>query len=371
MEGYLRAEISAGALRYNLQQLRRLLRPGTKVCPVVKANAYGHGTELVLPVLEGLVDMLGVATASEAIRLRELGSRRPIIMFTSAAASNAASLAELIAQGVTVTVTSLEELGLLAEASASAGRPAEVHVKIDTGMTRSGVLPEKAPALVAAARASAAVRLTGLFTHYACAEDRDKSTTREQLERFLWAVQACGGRRGLTLHSANSAAAIDLPETHLDMIRPGIAVYGYPPSHTLQNYLPLRPSLRLTAPIVLVKDVPPGASTGYGLTYRFHHPARVALVPIGYADGYFRALSSMAAMRVHGVDCPVRGRISMDQTIIEITAVPAAKVGDRVEIISPDPAAANSVDSLARLAGTVPYEVVTRLGDRITRVLTE
>ena len=368
MDGYLRAEISVSALQHNLNLLRGTLASGVRLCPVIKANAYGHGVRQVLDVMAPYADMLGVAICSEAAALRNMGWRGPIVMFTSAAASDSGTLAELVAQDVTLTVTNLEEIPLLLEAAHLAGRPAQVHIKIDSGMTRSGALPEKALPLIEAARACKLVRLTGLFTHFACAEDRDKSTTREQLARFLAAVDASGPRGGLVLHAANSAATIDLPETHLDMVRPGLAVFGYQPSHTLYNYLPLKPLLRLTAPIVLIKDAPAGAATGYGLTYRFQRDARVAVVPVGYADGYFRSLSNLAVMRVHGVNCPVRGRVSMDQTVIEITDVPRAVVGDTVEIISPDPTAPNSVEQLARLAGTIPYEVITRLGDRITRV---
>jgi len=261
----------------------------------------------------------------------------------------------------------MAELALLEEASARARRPAEVHVKVDTGMTRGGALPETAIGLIASARRADCIRLSGAYTHFACAEDADKSATLGQLRLFADTIDRCGGRAGLRLHAANSAAAIDLPETHLDMVRPGIALYGCQPSTTLRNKLPLRPALRLTAPIVLIKDVPAGAFTGYGMSYRFGAPARVALVPVGYGDGYFRSLSNVAAMRLRGVDCPVRGRVSMDQTIVEITDVPDATVGERVEVIGTDPDAPNSVARLAAAAGTIPYEVIAHLGDRITR----
>lgn len=368
MNGYLRAEISVSAIRHNIKLIRGLLSPGVKLCPVVKANAYGHGIGQVLPVMEEAADMLGVAICSEAAGLRMLGWQRPLLMFTTAGAGGVEHLTGLITHDVTLTLTTPDEVELLSEASEEAGRPAEVHVKIDSGMTRGGVAPEKAPALVAQAREAGFLRLTGLYTHFASAEDSDKAATCGQLRRFMDAVAACGGRKGLTLHAANSAAAIDLPDTHLDMVRPGMALYGYQPAATLHRQLPLEPSLRLTAPIVLIKDILAGAATGYGMTYRFPEPARVALVPVGYADGYFRSFSNAASMRLRGVDCPVRGRVSMDQTIIEITRVPDARVGEHVEIISPDPDAPHSVANLARLAGTVGYEIITRLGDRITRV---
>ncbi len=368
MNGYLRADISVSAIQHNVRLLTGRLGPGVKLCPIVKADAYGHGLRQVLSVLGLSADVLGVALCSEAVELRRLGWQRPVLMFTTAGASDAEDLAVLIAHDVTLTVADPGELRLLEEAAAKAGRPADVHVKIDSGMTRGGVLPERAADLVGAARAAESVRLTGLYTHFACAEAPDKAATLDQLGVFLRAVEDCGGRQGLLLHAANSAAAIDLPQTHLDMVRPGMALYGYQPSEALHNVLPLRPALRLTAPIVLVKDVPAGAATGYGMTYRFARNARVALVPVGYADGYCCAFSNGASMRVRGVDCPVRGRISMDQTIVEVTAVPDVRVGDRAEVISPDPDAPHSVRRLAALAGTIPYEVVTRLGGRITRV---
>ena len=371
MDGYLRAEISASAIQHNIGLIRGLLAPGVKLCPVVKANAYGHGIQQVLPMLEEAADMVGVAICSEAARLRLLGWQRPVLMFTTAGASGVEDIAELIARDVTLTLTSLAEVDRLAEAAAQARRPAEVHVKIDSGMCRGGIAPDRAPALVDRARRADFVRLTGLYTHFACAEDADKAPTLAQLERFMVAVESCGGRSGLTLHAANSAATIDLPQTHLDMVRPGMAVYGYMPSGTLENALALRPAMRLTAPIVLIKDVPAGAATGYGLTHTFSAPARLALVPVGYADGYFRSFSNAASMRVRGVDCPVRGRVSMDQTVIEITNVPDAEVGDQAEIIGPNQDGPHSLTNLARLAGTIPYEIVSRLGDRITRTITQ
>jgi len=347
MDGHLRAEISASALRHNVAQVRSRLDPRVKLCPVVKANAYGHGIEQVVGVLRDCADMLGVAICSEAVALRRLGWHRPILQLATAGGLGSDDLAELIAVGVTLTLTTLDEVKLLGEAAGKAGRRGQVHVKIDSGMSRGGASIESAPAVVAAAREADFLQLAGLYTHLA------------------------SGRGGLLLHAANSAGVMDLPETHLDLVRPGIAVYGMAPSDTIHHKLDLRPALRLTAPIVLIKDVPAGARTGYGLTYRFDRPARLALVPVGYADGYCRGFSNAASMRLRGVDCPVRGRVSMDQTVIEVTGVPGARVGEHVEIISPDPAAPQSAENLARLAGTLHYEILSRLGDRITRVLVE
>jgi alanine racemase len=372
MNDYLRADISVSAIRHNIGVVQGLLSGGAGLCPVVKANAYGHGIAQVLGVLGSAADMLAVATGTEAMRLRESGWERPVLIFATAAADGIEGLVELIVGDVTLTVTSPDELSLLAEAAGKARRPAGVHIKIDTGMNRSGVPAGQAAQLVSAVRESEHVNLTGMYTHFACADDADKTSTLEQFQRFMQTVDECGGRSGLMLHAANSAATIDLSETHLDMVRTGLALYGYNPCEESPNALPLKPALRLTGPIVQIKDVPSGSATGYGLTYTFTRDARIALVPVGYADGYPRSLSNVASMRVRGIDCPVRGRVSMDQTVIAITDVPDAAIGDEVEIISPDPSAINSILNLARQADTIPYEILSRLGtNRIKRVVVD
>ena len=179
------------------------------------------------------------------------------------------------------------------------------------------------------------------------------------------------GSSGLILHAANSAAIIDMPGTHLHMVRPGIAVYGYQSSDDMLNRAELRPSLRLTGRLMQVKPVAAGSRCGYGLTYTFTRPGRIGLVPVGYADGYLRCFSNRAQMRIAGRDVPVRGRVSMDQTIIDLTDMPEAKAGDEVEIISPNPSDPHSVENLARLAGTIPYEITCHLGNRVRRKLVD
>lgn len=376
VKSYLTAEISASAVSANLAALRGLLPPGTGLCAVVKADCYGHGLELLLGAIGRAADCLAVATAREAIELRRMGYERPILMFFPPGACAEGqelreALGELISRQVTLTLVSPEDVDAVAAAAGRLGAEAEVHVKIDTGMSRGGVLPGAAPELIEKLRSQEAVKLTGLYTHFAAADEADKTFTHQQLQRFMDTVGACGGRAGLTLHAANSAATIDLPETHLDMVRPGIAIYGYQPSDQMQTHLPLRPALRLTGRLMQVKDVPAGARCGYGLSYTFRRPGRVGLVPVGYADGYLRCLSNIATMRVGRHDAPIRGRVSMDQVIIDLSDCPEARVGDEVEIISPDPAAPHSAENLARLAGTIPYEITCLLGRCARRVLVD
>ena len=377
MDSYLTAEISAAAVAGNLALLRERVGPATRICAVVKADCYGHSIDLLTPVLARAADRLAVTTPDEAIHLRDLGYSGPVLMFFApcphtGGEGDRQTLAELIARGVTLTVVCPDEVSQVSRAARDAGTVADVHVKIDTGMTRSGALPEVAPSLAARIDATEGVRLTGLFTHFATADEADKSFATAQHDRFIAAVGACGPRKAMTLHAANSAATIDMPQTHLDMVRPGIALYGYQPSDQMQTHLPLRPSLRLWAPLMQVKSVPAGSRCGYGLTHTFERAGRIALVPIGYGDGYFRCLSNKATMRVRGIDVPIRGRVSMDQVILDVTSVPDARVGDQAEIMSPDPAAPHSVENLARLAGSLPYEITCQLtGPRVRRVLVD
>jgi len=372
MEQLVTAHISTQAVRTNLRLLRSVLAPGVRLCAVVKANAYGHGIDLLWETIAAEADALAVATAAEAVELRELGYAGTLLVLFSAGAcadrDASEDLGELIERDVTLTVVTVAEVEAISRAAATAGKTPAVHVMIDTGMTRSGVADRDAPRLIERIRCTAGLKLTGLYTHLATADGPDKTFAREQLARFARVIEACGGRAGLILHAANSAATIDLGESHFDMVRPGLSVYGYQPYAEVTNRLPLRPAMRVTAPLMQVKDVQPGQRCGYGLTYRFERRGRVGLVPIGYADGYFRSYSNRATMRVAGRDVPVRGRVSMDQTIIDLTNAPEVKVGDEVEIISNDPAAPNSVQALAKLAATIPQEVTSNLGRRVRRV---
>jgi len=374
MDSYLTAEISVSAVRANLGLLRGRLAATTKLCAVVKADCYGHGLATLADVIGAEADALAVATAEEAIPIRQGGYGGQVLMFFAPSEADrlAEALDELVARQITLTLVAPQEAAAVAEAARRVGTDAQVHVMIDTGMGREGTPAELAPALVHHVRRTPGLRLTGMYTHFATADEADKTFTRDQLARFLRAVDACGPREGLTLHAASSAALIDLRQTHLDMVRPGISIYGYQPSDQMHTRLPLKPAMRLLAPLMIVKDAPAGSRCGYGLTHRFDRPSRVGVVPVGYGDGYPRRLSNQAVMRLGGREVPVRGRVSMDQTIVDLTGSPDARVGDEVEVISNDPAAPNSVESLARLAGTIPYEITCGLGKRrVRRVLVD
>ena len=372
---YITAEVSRSAVRWNLALLKDMARPA-RLCATVKGDAYGHGLRGLVDVLAEGADMLAVTAPVEAYSIRRLGYDGPLLMlFTAcgfAGPERRAALRDLVDLGAVSTVTCRKEVPELAAAARAAGRRAEVHVMIDSGMCRGGVPAGQAPELVAAVRGEPDLELTGLYTHFATADEADKAFARRQLTKFLAAVEAAGGREGLLLHAANSPATIDLPQARLDMIRPGLSVFGYQPSDVMHNRPPLRPALRVTAPLMQVRDVPAGSRCGYGLTHGFDRPARLGLVPIGYADGYQRVLSNRATMRVRGVDCPVRGRVSMDQTLIELTDVPAAAIGDEAEVVAPVPGAPHCVESLSALADTVPQEILCGFrSPRIRRVFVD
>lgn len=376
MDGYLTAEVSASALARNLETLRALLPAGTQMWPVVKADAYGHGLATVLPVLAPRVDGLAVATASEAMRLRALGFDKPLLAFFSLLGfvdpgEGREALAALVASGTTLTVASLEEARYLAAEVRPLGRRARVHLEIDTGMVRGGVWHREAPELLAWLRQEETLELAGAYTHFATADVEGTPFVAEQLARFRAALAAGGGADGLTLHAANSAAILDHPESHLDLVRPGVVVFGVRPAPHVGRAVELTPALRLKARLMVVKDVPAGAAASYGQAYTFERPARVGLVPVGYGDGYLYALSDRATVRILGADAPVRGRVTMDQIIVELTEIPEARVGDEVEILSPRESDPHSAAGLAARAGTIPYEILTRLGPRVRRVLVD
>jgi alanine racemase len=252
----------------------------------------------------------------------------------------------------------------------SCGRRAAVQVMIDTGMTRSGVCAESLDALLRKVATRPSLRLVGLCTHFASAEQPDDRFTAEQLARFRRCTDAVADAAGpaVARHAANSAALFGRPDSHFDMVRPGIALYGVDPAGAPRLDRPLRPALRWTAPLVGVKTVRKGTGVGYGQTWQAERDTRIGLVPVGYADGYPRCYSNRAVVMVHGRPAPVVGRISMDLTTVDLGPVPHAAVGDEVTLLDPDPLSPASAYALARHADTIPYEVLCRIGARVKRV---
>jgi len=368
MKNYLTASISASAVRHNIARIRAGIGPDVRLCPVVKDDCYGHGMDVLYPVLSNLVDGFAVASPHEALALRHRGYKGFVLCLLSAYFDELDVQDELVRQSVTQTVMSKTALASIRAAAERVGTTAQIHLKVDTGMGRLGVPVRQATDLIHAIRELADVKLTGIYTHFATADEADKSTTLHQLEQFRSILPKDGG---LMVHAANSAATIDLPEAHFNMVRLGLALYGYRPSDGLTHSMDLKPCMGVFAKLIAVKHLPKGSRSGYGLTHEYARDSRVGIVPIGYGDGYFRNLSNQAVVRINGQDAPVCGRVSMDQMTVDVTDIPEVQVGDKVEVISPDPKAPNSVENLARLAGTIPYEITCHLGHNIRHVLVD
>lgn len=339
---------------------------------VVKANAYGHGDRELAPYLQRAgVDWLGVATAQEAAHLRDAGVDMPILVLGYTPPAMAPRLVRL---GITQTVFSADYGRQLAD-RVPAGQALDVHLKVDTGMNRLGIHPEAEGGLAQALSVyqNPRLRCTGIFTHFAVADEVEEDArahTRGQFERFMDFCALLQGR-GLALglrHCCNSAALLLYPEMHLDMVRCGIALYGLAPSPALAGQAPLRPVMSLHSRIVQLKEIPAGQGVSYGRTFVAPSPRRIATVPIGYADGYQRQLGGLAKALVRGGAAPVVGRVCMDYLMLDVTALPQVREGDRVTLVGADGPLAVTFDQLAALTGTVSYERVCAVSPRVPRV---
>ncbi len=370
------ATVSRSALRHNTAVLRAAA--GVPLCAMVKADAYGHGAALVTTALaDAGIAFWGVATLEEALRLRAAGVREPILALCPLepclGPAAAREQADLMADaGIRATLAGSAGLALLeAWGRRRRGRrPLRVHLKVDTGMHRSGCPWASAVALAGRAAAAPGLALEGVFSHFAGADLRDLASARRQAARFrgVLAKLAARGVRVPIRHLANSAAIFTLPDTALDMARPGIALYGYV-APGVRGAASLRPALRLEVPVVLVKRLPRGAACGYGGAFVARRPARLGLLPIGYADGYDRRWSNRGVVSAGRRRMPVVGRVSMDLTLVDLTDAPEVGPGTVVTVISADPRDPHAAGALARRLGTLPHEVFCALGARVRRVL--
>jgi alanine racemase len=373
-------EVSRGALEHNLTLFRRLLNPGTAILAVVKANAYGHGLEQVAPLcVSAGVEMLGVHTANEVAALRRIGIDLPIMVMGYLAPRQ---VAEVVDPGVHVLVSSYQVLEALAARGRALSAPLNVHVKVDTGTHRQGVGPDVAVKLAAAAR-EAGLTVAGIATHFANIEDTtDHSYAYLQLERFRDAVAAVQERVGPVrwVHAACSAAALLFREADFGMVRVGISLYGHWPSKEThlswllehgRDGVKLEPVLAWRARVGQVKEVEAGAPIGYGLTYRPTRPSRIAVLPVGYSEGYPRALSSRSRILLAGRPAPVVGRVCMNIFMVDVTDIPGVRDGDVATLIGMDGNERISAEELAENAGTINYEILARLSPSLPRVVVE
>lgn len=376
------AEINLAAIAHNAAALKARCRTA-RLMAVVKADGYGHGAPAVArQALANGADMLAVARLREAVALRNTGIAAPILIFGYTPADFAEQLAGL---ELIQTVASTDAARQLAARAQRAGKKIRIHLKIDTGMGRLGLLADSLAmgptAATAACRQVATdvesiVRLPGLapegiFTHFAAADSHDKGHTRRQFDIFM-ALMEILARRGIQFklrHAANSAGIIDLPETHLDMVRAGISLYGlYPSPEVDRRQVLLRPAMALKSRIVHLKKVPAGFKLSYGMTYTTDAATVIATVATGYADGVNRLLSNRGSMLVHGKPAPITGRVCMDLCMLDVGHIPEAQLNDEVVVFGRQDKHFISVDQIADMLNTINYEVVTGITARVPRI---
>lgn len=361
-----RVSIDLEALGANLAEARRLAGPGAAVLAMVKADAYGHGASIVAPALEARgAEAFGVAAVEEGIELRDAGVRAPVFVFCGTFRGEAD---EAVRARLTPVLFDGASIDAFAEAAARSGRRVGVHVKIDTGMGRLGVEPAEAEALVARIERRPELRLEGLCTHLARADDPDGASASRQVEDLRALARRFGPRAGGSLHFANSAALFALPRGQGDtLVRPGLMLYGAYPHPSFRERASLRPVLRWSTAVLLVKRVPRGRGLSYGRTFVTSRDSVIATVPVGYADGYPWSLSNRGFVLVAGRRAPVVGRVCMDLTLVDVTDAGAVRPGDEVVLLGRQGGAEIRVEDLAEAAGTLPYEILSRIGRRVPR----
>ncbi len=370
------AEIDLDALSDNYKAIQAHVSAGTKIMCVVKADAYGHGVDEIAPFLqEQGADWFAVSNLEEAVHLRSCGILRPILILGYTPPEYAASLARY---GITQALLSLPYARRLSEAAQQAGVTLPVHVKLDTGMSRVGFYyqeekrDKQALEDVAQATALPGLYAEGIFTHFAVSDDGEagREFTLRQFRLFTGAIHKLE-ERGVAFslrHCANSGAVLAYPETHLDMVRPGIIQYGLAPSGKLAEAVPLRPVMALRSVVSQLKTVEPGATLSYGREYTACARARIATIPVGYADGYQRVLAAKASVLVRGRRAPLAGRICMDQMMADVSAIPGVQEGDVVTLFGTDGEESIPIEELCRFAGTINYELVCLVTKRVPRV---
>jgi alanine racemase len=364
-----RAIIHLDRLARNLRLLDELVG-GRPLWPCIKANAYGHGAEIVAREVVSLgYDTLCVAHACEAVELRELGLDARLVLLSAALPEVSEQVVEHRLEPV---VCSRAALDALSDAAQRAGREVEIHLKIDTGMGRVGVRPEEAEGFLARAASLPGVRVRGLMSHFPRADEADKSFSHRQLETFRRVCESLRNSGVQVRHLANSAGIFDLPESHLDAARPGIAIYGLAPSQQIANprVAELEPVLEWRSRITFLKEVPAGTGLSYGHTFRTRRPSLVATLPVGYGDGLQRGLSNRMELLVRGVRCPQVGSITMDQTLVDVSELRGqVELGDDVVLLGREGAESVGADALAETLGTINYEVVTSISRRVPRLV--
>ena len=362
------AYVDLEAIRENLRRMQAQLPKTTELLAVVKTDAYGHGAVEVAGAVEDMVAFFAVATADEALELRQAGIHKPILILGY---THSSYYEELIRQEIRPCVYSYAMAQTMSDVAQRLGQPMRIHIKVDTGMGRLGFLCDEAGLEEAARAASLPGIITeGLFTHFATADEADKHMTHMQIWRYEYFAQGLQ-QRGVEIpihHVCNSAGMMELPEESLQMARAGIAMYGcYPSAEVDRQRVILIPALSLRSHIIHVKWLEDGATVSYGATYTIQGRHRIATVPVGYGDGYPRSLSNRGWVLIRGKRAPICGRICMDQMMVDVTDIPEACLGDVVTLIGRDGAEEIAAEGLGELSGRFHYELLCDLNQRVPR----
>jgi alanine racemase len=364
------ARIHLNNIRFNIEGIRQAIGPERKILIAVKANGYGHGAVEVSRMAESIgVNWLGVATAPEGLQLRREGIRLPVLKFSPAFPEEMESA---VRAGLTLTVCEAANVHALEQICRDKDLRADVHLKVETGMGRIGVPAAEAPDLAAhIERDCPSLRLEGVFTHLPVSDDADPTYTRDQIERFkavVEAIHAAIGRRVSLVHCANSGAVLGHAPGWLDMVRPGIMIYGFRPGPGTPSTIPLKPGLSFITRVSFLKKVAAGTSIGYGRTWFAPQETWIATIPAGYADGFNRLFSNRGRVLINGRSYPVVGRVCMDQSMVNLGPDTDVRVGDEVVLIGRSGEAEITCDEWAQVLETITYEVTCQINARVERV---
>ena len=368
---YDRAEVvvDLDAIHENLLQIKKLLKKDTLLCPIIKTDAYGHGVIPVANEILDLADYFAVATIDEAVELRKNGIEKPLFLLGFTPESR---FDDLFTYQVWPNVYRLTTAKKLSEMAVLRGEILKIHISVDTGMSRLGFMrTERSLEEIEEIAKLPGLFLEGLFTHFVSADSADHTLAKEQIARFESFRKELEKRGALfrLVHMSASAGTMEFPEAHFNMVRSGIINYGlYPSDEVDKEKLPLTPALSLKSTVIYVKDIEEGDSVSYGATFTAPRRMRIATIPVGYGDGYFRAYSGKGSVLIRGKRAPILGRICMDQFMVDVSDIPGVTEGDDVTLIGRDGEEEITADELAFLAGTISYEILCDLGKRLPRV---
>ena len=362
--------IDLDAIADNMEAMKANMEPGIGMIGVVKTDGYGHGAVPVALTIDTYVEGFAVATVDEALNLRRHGIKKMILVL---GVTHKSRYEDMIREEIRPAIFTLKQAQELSDQAVGMGCKAKIHLAVDTGMGRIGMEPDEAGAdLAARIAAMPGIEIEGMFTHFAKADELDKASAERQLEAYLHFVELLK-QRGIEIpikHCSNSAAIIDLPSAHLDMVRAGISIYGmYPSDEVKKQSVKLKPAMELKSFVSYVKTVKPGSEISYGGTYRAgDQGARIATIPVGYGDGYPRNLSNRGYVLIRGRRAPITGRVCMDQFMVDVSGIPEVSEEDEVTLIGRDGEEEIRVEDLAAIGGGFHYEIVCDIGKRVPRV---